>query len=805
MFKQRMVNVWNNTSNLKRLVVVLISLMLVLCVPASKLTTKLNEFYVNVTVEGQKNEDSSSYEAWITEILVDEKAIDLSTLPLSQDWSYHPEKDAIWCTASEGNPSDTLVIGPYQGNQSVRFFVEGHQWSGMLRFETPSQVHLEDLYAAEAKINSCYFEAQMSPVNWDEMNLIDYLLLFGGYILLFILCAVLLIILPGKENVQFAVCYATVSILLWLTSDLISPARSTLLFLGVLSCGTCYVTVTRWKHQTMQKYGKIGTMIVICCVCFYASFASFGYRLFIQGDYLVFSRERVIYLLAGTVWFVPVVLTALFILEKCGHKVLQNNIEQRILSKPMVGFIASIISLVCLSVSYAGFYPGHFPLDAVVQLEQAKTNLLTNWHPVIHTLLMKLVLIITGKASCVVYAQLIAFAALIGRVATIPYEYGVKAKKIFWVVAVFALLPNQAATNISPLKDFLFSYTLVWGSILLFELALDPLKLKKISYMIQMILCMYLMKELRHNGILPLAFLCVILCIVGIKYRKRIKHRVVACILAAIIAIGVTDGPVFTALKVAENPIKPYVTMFCAVGSCLNKGKTLSEQTMERLQDVMSMDNWINYYGRFVGHDNYRWGGGENRMDLSSFSAVESFEIYFEALLKHPDIVVKDRLDGMNIMWDVSQPDDEGNFNARIFDMIVANSNLGLSENGIADGTTYYVHTPVADFYRDWTYFAFPGERAEDQVTDMLLWRSGAYLIFFLILAIYWTKNRLHRMWWAAMPMLGNIAAMVLVLYHQSFRYIYFIQLCVLTLTLMTFLMQRKQQENTNNAVFENV
>ena len=42
------------------------------------------------------------------------------------------------------------------------------------------------------------------------------------------------------------------------------------------------------------------------------------------------------------------------------------------------------------------------------------------------------------------------------------------------------------------------------------------------------------------------------------------------------------------------------------------------------------------------------------------------------------------------------------------------------------------------------------------------------------------------RLWWAAVPMLGNIAASALVLYHQSFRYVYFVQVSVMALLFIT-------------------
>ena len=53
---------------------------------------------------------------------------------------------------------------------------------------------------------------------------------------------------------------------------------------------------------------------------------------------------------------------------------------------------------------------------------------------------------------------------------------------------------------------------------------------------------------------------------------------------------------------------------------------------------------------------------------------------------------------------------------------------------------------------------------------------------------LYWLRRRLGSLWLCAAPLMGKLLAMVLVLYHQSFRYVYFVQplpLCLLLLTVL--------------------
>lgn len=480
MFKQRMMNVWNNTSNLKRLVVVLISLMLVLCVPASKLTTKLNEFYVNVTVEGQKNEDSSSYEAWITEILVDEKAIDLSVLPLSDGWSYHPGKDAIYSVASEGKSSSILTVGPYQGIKKIQLSLEAHQWCGMLRLETHDHVYVEDLYSDSATQKSYCLMSNEPAINWRDMKVIDYMLLFGGYALVFVLCMFLMLVLPGAESAQFSAAYTIITAVLWLTCDWIQPERSVMLFVGVLSFSACFVTARYINRNEYQEYRSGRILCLVAIVSAYASFASFGYRLFLAGDSVIINRERLAYYLLGTLWFFPVVISILMVLEAIGKKICSTSIPRRRTSRYFVGIISFGVALACFTIPFFCFFPGFFSSDSIDQLLQIQSDQYSNWHPVVHTWILKLILMVFHHPAAIVYVQLVIFAVLIGRIAVGAYDCGANTVAVLIGVAVFSLLPNQALVSLTPMKDIMFTYVIVWATVLLFEIACETSKIKKL-------------------------------------------------------------------------------------------------------------------------------------------------------------------------------------------------------------------------------------------------------------------------------------------------------------------------------------
>ena len=85
----------------------------------------------------------------------------------------------------------------------------------------------------------------------------------------------------------------------------------------------------------------------------------------------------------------------------------------------------------------------------------------------------------------------------------------------------------------------------------------------------------------------------------------------------------------------------------------------------------------------------------------------------------------------------------------------------------------------VSDLYR------FLADFGSDTLPDMVMWRTGIYLILLLLLFIFWRANGVS-LWLPSVPFLANLFASVLVVYYQCFRYVYFVQLFTVALIFLT-------------------
>lgn len=777
----------------RRLLAVVLLAVVVVIAGNSSLLPKAREATISVIALPQ--EADGYREVWLTAATLDGQETLLSQLELlaSQGWSYNSDyDDYVFYPSGESDGSNKLSVSVFASEIQLTFAKNG--WSGVAEIQVDGKMQTTlDLDGSETASEPLNYALSVAAA----YSIGERLLYSAGACVviafLLYLCAMAMERFREKKddglregaerrNLKMTVLAVGTAInagLLFFTSEEISPTSFTKIVLVLLTFCAIACSNSGKCRELMKKYSTRGCYVLIVVIALYASLASFGQRFFLNGNTRIhFSLSGLCYCISGILWFIPVIWLMLCCMERLA---LYKRKSTKGISRRKAWWSIFAPLAVCQIVILAILWPGGFPSDVSDQLMQACGLWdLNDWHPVLHTLMMRMILMIVPAAGAIVAVQMLLFTWLLTAILMLGYDRGVSRMLLVAVGCVFQLLPNQALSWGSALKDFPFTLALLWGLYLLALLALRYDWCRKWTYHICIAVDVFLILGLRHNGIVPAAAMILLAIVLTIRDYRRFKLRLVAAMMIGLTMFGIYKGPAFDALDIAPNTASPYTTMLCAVSSCINKDLPLSEETMSIMEEVLPTEDWAQYYSRYQGHDNYCWGRptGSAPYDTSSVTAKEAFAVYFDALLHYPDVVIKDRLDGMDIMWDVVQPQDS--FNTRTFDHVyIYSEELPFNLNNMekrSDGS-YIRNTVLAR-----AYYSVQGAPI-NSVLDILLWRTGAYLIGFLVLLLlFWWKNRLSRLLWAAVPMLGNIAASLLVLYHQSFRYVYFIQVSVMAL-----------------------
>lgn len=571
-------------------------------------------------------------------------------------------------------------------------------------------------------------------------------------------------------------------VFLFFTSERIQPTHLTQGFLLLLTVAS--VWCFNRKSGCMEKYRTKGSRAAIGIIAVYASLASFAQRFFLDGNTRMhFSLPGLFYVLSGILWFIPVIRLMLFALEWLSSR-------PRTLPKPGSRKKALCVLLIALLFCQVFVlwveWPGGLPADSVDQLHQALGDYgMSDSHPFLHTLLERAILTVIPHPGAITAVQLLLFSLVLCAFLMMGYDRGMPLPLLVFLGCFFELMPNQVLSWTNVLKDFPFTLALLWGTYLLLQLVLDTPRSRKWPFYACLTLDIFLVSLLRHNGAAPAAAMIVLCIVLTVRRYEQVKLRALTAAVLAAVSFGVFKGPVMTALNVAPTVLSPYTTLFCAVGSCVNKDLPLSEEADAILEKALPLEDWRDYYARYYGHDYYYYQrpAGSVPYTPTEVTTAEILRVYGEALCKYPDVILKDRIDGCDVLWDVVQPED--GYTAKSFCFIYSFDELGQYVN-IEDyrDDSGNLLPYKQDFFTK-AYLRLTGT-PRNSVVDILLWRTGAYLIAFWVLLLFWRKNGMQRFRSAAVPFLGNLIISVLYVYHQSFRYVYFVQVCVLALLFAT-------------------
>lgn len=571
-------------------------------------------------------------------------------------------------------------------------------------------------------------------------------------------------------------------VFLFFTSERIQPTHLTQGFLLLLTVAS--VWCFNRKSGCMEKYRTKGSRAAIGIIAVYASLASFAQRFFLDGNTRMhFSLPGLFYVLSGILWFIPVIRLLLFALEWLSAR-------PRTLPKPGSRKKALCVLLIALLLCQVFVlwveWPGGLPADSVDQLHQALGDYgMSDSHPFLHTLLERAILTVIPHPGAITAVQLLLFSLVLCAFLMMGYDRGMPLPLLVFLGCFFELMPNQVLSWTNVLKDFPFTLALLWGTYLLLQLALDTPRSRKWPFYVCLALDIFLVSLLRHNGAAPAAAMIVLCIVLTVRRYEQVKLRALTAAVLAAVSFGVFKGPVMTALNVAPTVLSPYTTLFCAVGSCVNKDLPLSEEADAILEKALPLEDWRDYYARYYGHDYYYYQrpAGSVPYTPTEVTTPEILRVYGEALCKYPDVILKDRIDGCDVLWDVVQPED--GYTAKSFCFIYSFDELGQYVNieDYRDDSGNLL--PYKQNFFTKAYLRLTGT-PRNSVLDILLWRTGAYLIAFWVLLLFWRKNGMQRFRSAAVPVIGNLIISVLYVYHQSFRYVYFVQVCVLALLFAT-------------------
>lgn len=647
--------------------------------------------------EGLK-EGQRGTEVWLKQVMIDNEQVDLSEVPLTDGWEY---RDGF--LLSYQNQPNTIVLHlPTAKSVTLRFL--SHPWSGTVIVDNGYHTEKLDLFNPDEA--GSFVDLTLKGVQ-KIYSFHDIFIIFCSFVLLLSVFYILL----GMKKIKL---------------------------------------LLEKMYQHFNTFApSLGHKVVYLFVSCISSFC-------FVGNYVLLNYGN------GVIHIIAVFLFAVLILFTLGLWLFKFIDNKRALKKNLDGdsvfWNVFIITSMIWFFYLIAFYPGFMSGDSIDQWKQALTNNYNDWHPVIHTLLIKAVQTIWNHPAAYSILQILIVSAILSYTMNFLYLRGLPKKVILIFSAVFACIPSNGVYVITMWKDIPFSYALLFLTVLIANLLSNyDLFWRRRVNLLLLTIALILTATMRHNGIIP--FIFSILLIIGYSVLKRkyiFKNIILVVITLSLIIIY--KGPVFDKLDVTPNPkgLKYYAPVH-GIARLVYEEKNLSPETEKFLINIMPLHMWTDLYNDYTT-GKYTFGFKDFVENLSKHKTSYILNLYIQNLIKYPDEIIKERLIMTQLLWSV-QPL-SGSYNYRYqFDGITPNK-YGFKQ----------VDNPFKTFINE-----VLSKTSDSGFLDILLWRSGIYFVSLLYLSYYLFFFTEKRNLCITIPLYSNILALLLSLKSQNYRYVYFV------------------------------
>ncbi|MBQ7736439.1 MAG: hypothetical protein IJT62_01225 [Oscillospiraceae bacterium] len=413
--------------------------------------------------------------------------------------------------------------------------------------------------------------------------------------------------------------------------------------------------------------------------------------------------------------------------------------------------------------------PGAMSPDSLSQLSQAiGLTPVTDAHPALLTLFYRLVWRLTGSAVWITLCQVLAYAAVTASFLARLAERGLSRHWLTAFALFFGLHIVNGIYSAVLWKDVPYTICLLWLTLLFWQMGEEREAFFTPGNVLQTAVCLALTLLLRHNGLIVLIAGCLALgteCLC-----RRTLRPLLTGLLAAVLVLAVRSGA-FRALDVEPNAIYDPAEFLHGMAYA----QIASGEEDPFLAQLAPEEVWREIYTPYNANSITMSGPSlENGIPekVTALGRDAVLGAYLRAFVRHPFLILKDRLLGCNLLWN---PVPSG-YNYHVcggrYENVVERNALGF----------YCRET----FLTEWIARAF-ALTSDHLAPDAVVWRPGWCVAMALLLCWLALGEKKRGLLLAAVPMAANCLSLAMAMAWQDYRYVYFAFVCSLFLLLIYF------------------
>lgn len=441
-------------------------------------------------------------------------------------------------------------------------------------------------------------------------------------------------------------------------------------------------------------------------------------------------------LLSYTPVFITAFLTVLAVSAFYRRYLSRHGRESRFARKIIPSLVVFALSQAVLGVYFYLFYPGLISWDFYVQWFEAAGRIpLSDWHPVFHTLMIRLLSKVWFSPAIVVVAQIFIFGLLLVKSTRRLEAAGAPLSALIIIAIFYIFFPLNGFYMVSLWKDIAYAMALWWFTLLVIEIvSTQGQVLQRWPFQLQFALAMIFVALIRHNGLVPAFGTGLVLLVF---FHKQWLPLLKATALTVLL-IFLYKGVVFSSLDVNRKDVfilKAHLPVQ-HIGAILQSGGQLREEEKLFLDTICPLDYWQKAFDYLscmpLIHGKRK--DGSPYLDGPQLKDKEPFHtflgIWMSLALRNPVSVLQYHLRASEFLWKVQSK-------AGIF--IIPDGDL--TADHLMDG-----YSPSSPLLRD-RVSELPRQLIDmlkAQSTGWLLHRGALYFwlgLFFISLSLLYRKN----------------------------------------------------------------
>lgn len=507
--------------------------------------------------------------------------------------------------------------------------------------------------------------------------------------------------------------------------------------------------------------------IVLIFLYVYAGFALVGQRILIYPLTLKIRLAGIFVFVVAILWFVPVIQTLLYILDRLRISVYS---EKRTMSS--IHFVVVSLCLLLIPAIYNLYAnnPGISSYDTRSCMIYSAHNLhgMSDWHPAFYCMILGGILTVWDSTYAVIIMQYLFWSYVFVELLLYLRKKGMRES----VLMIVALLTGINAANFLHLntiwKDIPYTISLLWGMVLLAKLSFDFEEYSKKWFIyLEMITALVGIFFYRKNGIVPFILISVMMIVI---FRRNI--RIWFTILVTVALVAVIKGPVYDYFNVQSTDGKgAYIGLGQDIlGVYYAKGE-VSDGTLAMINIMTSYNN---------AEYNYTPTWSEQSYDLDV--GLETFILnYIDTFIKNPVLMLRAVVAREDVIWDIYAGADS---------RLNCVNSYGTMD-GQKDWNEYY---PPRKYNALYTRMSMATDFTADvQWIAAIEWRCGILTLLGIVAFIYaYMCFGMGRYIIIVVPALGQILGLVLSTGWSDFRY--FWSLNILNFATILFVLVLRQE-----------